>query len=634
MHKRQACNSKKKLAKIAAAAFLAAFQLGAKAGAEDVSVRASVDQKQVPLNGQLELSVEVAGTQQAEAPEIQTEGFSAQYIGPSTQISIINGAMSSSITHTYLLTPKKEGNWTIGPLTVHAGGRVFKTDPIAVEVTPGGAAATSPGPGFSTADQDGERTLAPPVGDRLQLQLGVDRTKAYVNQSIPARIQFLVGGVAVRSVEMPTLEAEGFLVKPVKQPTQSQVMVAGEPYTLLQFDTELTPIKSGALTLGPATITCQVAQRKRTQGRRRVLGREPFEDFFGNPLLDDFFGQISLSPATIKSEPLAIEVLPLPEEGKPADFHGAVGAFTLHVDASPTQLSAGEPVTITTRVRGEGNQESIHAPIIELDPAQFKSYEPQPKVQAQTQGALPEKAFEQVVIPLNSSVKEIPQVKFSYFDPAQGRYETLTQGPIPLTVKAAPVEPRPAVIEQAAPALSPTQQPEVLGRDLVFIKEEMGALRPADWRWYRPAWLALLLAPLLLLGASEALRRQRDNLAADPALARASRALKQALGRCSAARALSQQQKISDSYAELFRAIQIYVGHRWNLPAEGVTRAEVERHALVKSAPEGAVTGLLECIDRCDAARFAPASVASGQLGATIALAESSLKQLERWKPA
>ena len=598
-----------------AALFLCCLS-GAIAAAEDVSVQAMVDRKQVPLNGQLELSIRVSGTQQAEPPEITSEGFSAHYLGPSTQISIINGAMASSVTHTYILTPQKEGAWTIGPITVTAGGRLFKTEPMTVEVTPAASVAGN---------------TAPSAGEGLQLQLGVDRTKAYVNQSIPARIQFLVGGVAVRSVEMPALEAEDFLVKPIKQPTQSQVMVAGQSYTLLQFDTELTPIKSGTLALGPATITCQVAQRRRIQRRNRVLGSDPFDSFFDNSLLDDFFGQALLTPATVKAEPLVIEVLPLPEAGKPEHFHGAVGTFTLNVEANPIQLSAGEPVTVTMRIRGEGNQESIHPPVIELDPAQFKRYEPQQKVQPQ--GSSQEKVFEQVLIPLSPSVTEIPPVQFSYFDPSHGQYETITQGPIPLTVKPAPMELRPAIVEQPIVVL-PARQPEVLGRDLVFIKEELGALQPVGWRWYHVVWLAWLAAPIFLLSLSEAIRYRRNRLASDPALARASRALKQALGHCETARKLSRQGKPSDSYAELFRAIQIYVGNRWNLPAEALTRSEVERHALAQAAPEETVKNLLVCIDRCDAARFAPASIASDQLGATIALAESIFKQLERWKPA
>src|SRR5262245_53058012 len=77
----------------------------ATAFAEDVSVQARISRRQVPVNGRLQLSLDISGAQNVQPPELALDGFDAQYVGPSTQISVINGQMSSSVSHTYMLTP-------------------------------------------------------------------------------------------------------------------------------------------------------------------------------------------------------------------------------------------------------------------------------------------------------------------------------------------------------------------------------------------------------------------------------------------------------------------------------------------------------------------------------------------------
>ena len=284
---------------------LAAAAASSLAFAEDISVQARVNRRHVPLNSRLQLSLEINGTQNVQPPDLALDGFDAQYLGPSTQISVINGQMSSSISHTYVLTPKKEGAFTIGPIPVTINGTTYQTQPIEVTVLPPASVVTQ---GEEPAEEEAE---APQLGDHLQLQLGVDKTKAYLNQAIPVKLQLLVGGVAVRGIEMPILQADGFLVKPFQKPTQSDVNVGGQPYTLLEFNTEIVPLKPGPLSLGPASINCQVVQQRRPRRRSASpVANDPFEEFFDHSLLDDFFGSAWSVPMTVRADPATIEVLP------------------------------------------------------------------------------------------------------------------------------------------------------------------------------------------------------------------------------------------------------------------------------------------------------------------------------------
>ncbi|MBI4598422.1 MAG: protein BatD [Candidatus Omnitrophica bacterium] len=592
---------------------------------QDISVSARVDRQRVVLGDTIELSITVEGTQQATPPTVTADGFAAEYVGPATSISIINGQMSTSIAYRYLLLAKKEGALTIGPIPVEAGGRTLTTEPISVTVLPVSAGAQRAGQPPGALDEPAERP-PPSVGDAMQLQLAVDKTTLYVNESVPARLQLLVGGIRVRGIDMPKLSAEGLLVKPLGQPKQSMVSVGGQPYTLLEFETAITPIRPGSVSLGPATITCEVL------GRRSAPRRpgSPLDRAFDDAFFSDFFGQFQAFPVTVKAEPVMVEVLPLPEQGKPADFRGAIGRFTMDVSAVPPKVAAGEPVTVTMTIRGQGNLDTLAAPQLDADPAHFKIYEPQ--VRPSTDPA--QKTFEQVLIPLDPSVREIPQAHFSVFDPVAGAYATLSRGPLPLTVTPA-VSPQQSMVIDRPPATRRVPLEDPIGHDIVYIKEAPGSFTAIGWSWVRsPWWWSWAVSPLLLLGVSEGVRRHRLKLAADPGLARASGALRQALKRCGVAKALQRSGKIAESYEAVFRAIQRYVGDRFNIPSEAVTHAELDRYLNARGAPAEVVMILLTVIDRCDAARFAPMSVATQQAAETVQQAEQALKQLERWRPA
>ncbi|GEM_PF-6307544 len=276
--------------------FLALSAIGTAASVQEIRVQASVDRTQVALNEVLQLNLQVNGTQNVPPPDLKIEGFRVQYIGSSTQISVVNGLCLSSIIHRYTLFPQKAGRQTLGPISVEVEGKTFQTQPITIEVIGGSSPPRPPPEGQGPAEEEGQ---PPDLGDALQLELGVDKTKAYLNEAIPARLQLLMGGVAVRGIEMPTLQTDGFLVKPMGQPSQARVMVGEQPYTLLEFDTTVTPIRTGKLSLGPASINCQITL---------PLHR--------------------LYPITLEAKPVAIEVLPLPKGGKSPESTEAEGMAT------------------------------------------------------------------------------------------------------------------------------------------------------------------------------------------------------------------------------------------------------------------------------------------------------------------
>jgi len=137
-----------------------------------------------------------------------------------------------------------------------------------------------------------------------------------------------------------------------------------------------------------------------------------------------FFGIMEEeTPVTIAVKPFDLEVRPLPDEGRPASFSGAVGRFTFDVEARPTDIALGDLITLTMTIRGDGYLENVVAPQLTSESG-FKVYPP--RITEERPGW---KVFEQIVIPLATNVLAVPALEFSYFDPQTDSYQCITRGP-------------------------------------------------------------------------------------------------------------------------------------------------------------------------------------------------------------
>src|SRR5262249_45462710 len=156
-------------------------------------------------------------------------------------------------------------------------------------------------------------------------------------------------------------------------------------------------LRAGSVTVGPATMSM-------TMVSQRAAPRHGF-----------FLGGAMREPVELSSQPVVLDVLPLPEQGKPADFSGAVGRFALEVRASPLEVAAGDPVTLTATLRGEGDLSSVTPPSIAGGDT-LRVY-PVQSVAAPAGSPPGTRVFEQVVIPQKPGTVRLPPLRFSWFDP-------------------------------------------------------------------------------------------------------------------------------------------------------------------------------------------------------------------------
>ena len=569
--------------------------------AEDISVSASVDKKVVRVADVITLTIQIQGTQSASAPNLpDIDGFRSQYLGPSTQVSIVNGRSSVSVGHRYYLVASKTGRFAIPSIAVEYKGKTYQTDPIGVQVVSG--------PGSQQSKQMTQEDLK----EYIYLTISTKRKTAYLNEGVPLLLRLHIrSGVDVRDIRYPNFPSAGFSMLDFNKPVQRQANIDGVRFTIVDFRTTVYPVTSGELALGPAELNCSLTV---TSSQRSSRSRDPF------------FDRRTRYPLTVRSEPYTITVKPLPTAGRPKNFDGAVGQYSFDVVAKPTSLKVGEPITLTMTVKGYGNIDTVNIPKI-VGLTQFKVYDPQ--ISVNKTGNSGEKTFEQVLIPRSDDVKAVPEILFSYFDPEAEQYRTRTRGPIPIQV-APSDEAEPLQILEMAEGKAITR--EILGRDIVYIKDDMESRKLGDSHLYKnKGFLLLQLFPLVGFAGVLVYQRRRDRFATDRTYARQYHAPKKAKKGLVQARRRMASDQPQEFCSAVFKIVQEYLGDRFDLPFAGITIAIVD-DLRSRGIPEGILEKLTDLFESYDKIRFAQSHVSGSEMSAILDLATESIELLENAK--
>ncbi|MBX3028444.1 BatD family protein [bacterium] len=558
---------------------LLALVVAARVGAAAISVSASVESTDVAAGEPFMLTISVDGAQNVPVPVVEVKGMRADYIGPSTQVSFVNGRMSASVTHRYRMIADDPGQYTLGPFVIGYEDQRYQTKPISMRVRPAG---TRQAAGAATGNPS------------LRLVVQPTRSEVYLGERIEVLLTLYVGEVRVRDLQYPVIHADGVTVEKFSQPDQGSEVVDGKRYTTVRLRTHLTPVRAGPIDL-------------RTTMTVTVLGnRRGFDSFFDQILPGD------AKQVEIQAEPSQVTVLPLPEEGRPADFTGAVGTFQFDLTAKPTEVQAGDPITLRMEVRGSGNPASVTPPALPAT-AGFRRYDPQA---VKDEDGEDRRVFEQVVIPSSVDIREIPALRFSYFDPDARAYETITRGPLPIQVRAAAAG-RAAVVDAAAPA-PPTPIAEApLGRDIVYIKEAPGTFHRRAAGGSGTWWALLLALPVAMFASTRAWVRRGERLASDPRRVRFRAAGRQAQRALAAARLLGGRERVDASSA----ALTAYLAAKLDLPPGGV-----ERDRVVERLAAGGVADAV----RAEVARFFALAEEARYAGGAGAAADGVVDTAER----
>ena len=453
------------------------------------------------------------------------------------------GTGGSRVSLTYTLFPQKPGSYTIGPYNLDFNGETISIPAVSLEVRP---------PGGKSEGSSGEMVFC---------RITLPETAPYVHQvfNIALHLYSLPGVELTRDVNLlGGFPESGFVIGNFEELQTIREEVNGQLYNLRRFRARARALTAGTFALQPALRVGVVDSNQR---RRQ-------DPFFDNPF---FGGGPSATPVNVAVPSASLTVRAVPEEGRPASFGGAVGQFEFAVDVRPRALKVGEPLTVSLRVQGAGNIAAVLAPSYR-DTEGFKAYEarqvgetPDPSAERGT------KTFEQVVIPRTDALKELPELRFSFFEPESSTYRTVSAGPFPIEVHPSENGANALLLQVPGHAASGGNS-LVLGSDIIYLKSA-----PARWiqedtlRQRRAILLGLHAAsPLALAGLFLATRR-RKQLESDIALARrqkAPRSARAALRKAEAA--LRETASPAAVFAPLASAAADYVGHRLNLPPGAV----------------------------------------------------------------
>jgi hypothetical protein len=567
------------------------------------SFTASLDRDTMTLGEQATLSLKFEDVQPKDAPGIPNiAGLQFQYVGPSSAFSFVNRHTSSSVTYTYVVTAQRDGEFTIPGLRANIGGQQLDSAPLKLIVTKASA------PSADAVNSGSEPAF---------LKFAFPKAKVYVGEAEVARLElYLRDDVQdLRGFQLTSAPTDGFSAgKTVELPNQRRrTQIGNHVYTIIPLALPLTAVRTGPLTLGPFTASAVVVLPGQNQG--------------GDPFFRQFFNQGEQKQVTLASEPFNVESRPLPEENKPANFTGAVGSFTMTATAGPTALTVGDPITVRVQIFGRGALDSVTLPT-QGAWGDFKTYPPTTKLETTDQfGFQGTKTFEQIISPQNSDVHKLPALAFSFFNPEDGQYHTLTQPAVPLTVKAAGASPMPtlAVTKSAAPE---NQSPQ----DILPIKESLGELSQKQVPLVaQPGFLAAQSVPVLAFLAAFIWRKRTDNLANNPRLRRQRAVAALVASGMDDLKKYAAENKPDEFFATLFRLLQEQLGERLDCPASAITENVIEEHPVLRGAPKATLDALREQFQLCNQARYAPVR-GSSELNSVATQFEKLIGQLREVK--
>src|SRR6266436_10289884 len=413
--------------------FIAVFGIIATAQfarADSPSVTAVLNSSEAALGETVHLEIRVAGAHGANAPEnIMVDGLEIRRTGTSQRIEMNNLNLTSSVIYDYTVMPLRAGRFTIPPQTIRVGNNSLRTPALTLNV--------ADSPGRWSGARSGRDAGAAGANNLVFAELIVPSKTAYVGEIVPVQIRMgFDARVHPRLVEPPEVTGQGFTAQKLQQSSQNLETINGRAFEVVTFKTAIAAARAGKFEIGPVKAKAQVVVPRRRNAPR---SRSPYDLFdlddpFSDPFFSNPFAQLGeRRDIQINSEPVALEVKPLPPNAPPS-FSGAIGSFTMATDAKPKSVQVGDPITVTTTISGRGNFDRVNAPGIE-DEHGWHKYPPSSKFkQDDDVGTSGTKTFETVLSP-NEKKQSMPVMAFSYFDPVKEQYVTLRSDPIAINVQ-------------------------------------------------------------------------------------------------------------------------------------------------------------------------------------------------------
>lgn len=508
------------------------------------------------------------------------------YAGPnqSSSMSYVNGAMTQSVSLSYIVSAKKEGKYSIGAATVKVKGKTIRSNSLNIDV-----AKRAP-------QQQRAGTISDKIEDNLFAKTTVNKTRAYIGEEITVTYKIYTRHEVRGFQNYIFPDYKGFWVEDWENKRSIEAtneVVNGVNYRVgILKRTFVFAQRSGKLEIGEMHVDCLVRKKNNRQPRNIV------EQMMGVGFKD------VLVP--IKSKPISITIVPLPEKNKPDNFSGAVGSYSYKAVLSKNKTKANEAVNLNITISGKGNIKLLSLHEFKF-PEDFEVYDPKIKNNVKTSfdGVRGSKSFNYLLIPRHEGDYEINKLDFSYFNPNKKKYVTITAPTYDLAVEKGQYDPTANNIYTQ----TSKEEVKILANDIRYIKTGEITLRKKNNFFFgSPFFYTGIISPFLAFFGFLFYRKKQAELNKDVVTSKSRKANKIAKKRLILAEQLLQANKKEAFYIEIFKALYGYLGDKLNINPADLSKEHIAQSLQKKSVNENTIKKLTSTIDTCEYARYAPST--------------------------
>ena len=313
---------------------------------QEFSVSARVTRDKISINDRLDYELTIIGKELNNLPAPKLPNFQGKFdvisSSEATSFSWINGNVTSSKIKSYILMPVKVGKFLIEPAEIVFKGEKYQTGEVNIEVISANVSTAVPGAVVQAQQQP---QAQPQMGSRghrrdrlfnkqsiegnVFVEANTDKQEVYVGEQVVFSLDFYRRIQLWSNISFEAPKFQGIWVDDLEtQEAHVKASVNGRWFYKFELlKKALFPLEPGEVTISPARV-----------------------GFVVNP----FDGQRIMA-----SKAISLKVIPLPIEGRPAYFSGAVGSYSLEASVDKTDVVRNSPIALSIVLKGDGNLKSI-----------------------------------------------------------------------------------------------------------------------------------------------------------------------------------------------------------------------------------------------------------------------------------
>ncbi|HBG69645.1 MAG: hypothetical protein A2W93_12230 [Bacteroidetes bacterium GWF2_43_63] len=576
-----------------------------------IQFSASSDYSSVPLNSRVKVTYTLSGGNAETFTKPTFDGFQvvgqSSYSGGGGMQIIVNGQLVQSSPGEskwiFTLAPKSAGTYTIGPAKVKIKGQTYSSNSINITVTNSGNAVKSQGQANNnSAKPDNKQPTTTSGGKELFLTATPSKLRVYEGEQFTVSYRLYTRyDISQYGIEK-TPSMDGFWTEELTDTKTAaktwEETIEGKRYIVGEIrKVALIAQKTGTLNVPSLELEAIVQIPNQQNYNPFSIFDQFFKDPFGSSGVDPFAGfGVTTEKRKIVSNPFSITVMPLPENGKPETFNGAVGDFNIETEIDRNKCFTGDAVVLTMKVSGNGN-----LPLIEWTepniPESFEWFDPDiiDDFNKTNDGISGSRTFEFLLQPTVPGDFKVTPASFAFFNPNTGKYETIKLPEYSIKVLKG--------------SGSNVSSEKLLNEDIRHIHEKTPPLIIHSKTFaFSPTYWTLVV--LLIMAAAIILWyfRKRIRLKANISEYRMRMAMRQARRRLKTAKAFLDQGKDEEYYTELSKALWLYLTDKFTIPFSELSLSNAKEILLRSNVPADISEDFSNILDECEFTRFAPAA--------------------------